>query len=642
MCGIAGLVSTAGAPLPHGPVVERMCALMRHRGPDALGVHRAPFAHVGMRRLAIIDLSGGQQPMANEDGTVRVVFNGMIYNYVELRTELKALGHVFRTDSDTECIVHAYEAWGDDAFTRLRGMFAIAVVDDRTRRVVLARDRLGKKPLYWTRLGDRSIAFASELKCLFAVPGFERRLDDDAVRTYAALGYVPAPASILAGTRKLRPGHLMVIEGDHTAERPYWSLEWAVEQGVDDREWVERLHAGLDEAVRIRLRSDVPFGAFLSGGLDSSVVAALMARHMQRPVETFTIGFREAAFSELPAARAVAAHIGARHHELVVEPDAAALVPKLAWHLDEPFADSSSIPTFLVSELAGRHVKMVLSGDGGDELFGGYERYRRFAALRGMTRATLGLGPPIVAAAACLVPGLAGWRLRRIAARAALPWPRDYLSMVALASADDLAMLLHPARRAGDPFATMIDRFPSPDGELALLDSMAAGDIASYLPDDVLVKVDRMTMAASIEARAPILDHCVAELAARMPSRVKLRDGRGKWVLREVARGLLPASILDRPKQGFAIPLSDWLRGPLREMVGDLLGDTRFRERGVFDAGHATRMLDAHLAGHADHGEHLWSMLAFESWARALLDAPPDDDDPEPVASRPAMAAAQG
>lgn len=622
MCGIAGLVS-GGAPLPVGPIVERMCAAIRHRGPDDEGRHLAPFAQVGMRRLAIIDVAGGQQPIGNEDGSVWTVFNGEIYNYVELRETLRALGHVFRTDSDTECIVHAWESWGVEAFARLRGMFALAIVDHRRRRVVLARDRFGKKPLYWTRLADGTVAFASELKSLLAVPGLERRLDPVAVRAYAALGYVPGPRSILEGVHKLRPGHLLELAGGRAEERRYAPLAPEPDPRPDDREWVERLHATLDEAVRIRLRSDVPFGAFLSGGLDSAVVAALMARHLERPVRTFTIGFREAAFSELDRARAVARHIGAEHHELVVEPDAAQLMPRLAWHLDEPFADASAIPTFLVAELAGRQVKMVLSGDGGDELFGGYSRYQRYATLTRLVAATRGLGPSLLAAASRAVPGRTGQRLRGIAERAALPWPQGYLAMVALARGRDLERLLAPDWRGADPLAPILGHFPPLGGGRTLLEAMTAGDIATYLPDDVLVKVDRMTMAASIEARAPLLDHRVAELAARMPARVKLRDGRGKWVLREVARRLLPAEGLDAPKRGFAVPLSDWLRGPLAEQAADLLGARRFRERGPFDAEAAVDLLAAHRRGVADHGEHLWLMLSFEHWARAMLDAAP-------------------
>jgi asparagine synthase (glutamine-hydrolysing) len=634
MCGIAGVYG-GPAPLRAGDdVVARMCALMVHRGPDDQGLRNGTFAHIGMRRLSIIDVGGGHQPISNEDGTVWVVFNGEIYNYVELRETLRGLGHVFRTDSDTECIVHAYETWGVDCFTHLRGMFGIAIVDERQRRVVLARDRLGKKPLYWTRLPDGRVAFASELKCLLAVPGFDRTLSEESVSAYFTLGYVPTPGSIFRSTRKLSPGHALVLDGREALERPYWSLDTDRTIEGDDTEFVDRLHAELDEAVRIRLRSDVPFGAFLSGGLDSSVVAALMARNLRMPVKTFTIGFKEAAFSEIDDARAIARHIGAEHHELVVEPDAVELLPQLAWHLDEPFADSSSIPTYLVSKLAAGHVKMVLSGDGGDEMFGGYSRYLRYASLRRMADAAGGLGQPLMRLGGTLLPGARGWRLRRIAERAALPFPRDYIAMVALSGRDDLAGMLRPDLVPDDPQGIIADRFPVPRDPSDPLGALCAGDIGSYLLDDVLVKVDRMSMAASIEARAPLLDHRIAEFAAGLPSRVKVRDGRGKWILREVARRLLPAASLDKPKQGFAIPLSQWLRGPLRPMASDLLNSTRFRQRGLFDAAGASRMLDAHLSGAADHGEHLWLLLSFECWAARFLDGDVSDlTDPRRVAA---------
>jgi len=597
-----------------------MCDQMVHRGPDDVGLHVGPFAHVGMRRLSIIDVGGGHQPISNETGTVHVVFNGEIYNFVELREALRGLGHVFRTDSDTECIVHAYESWGTACFERLRGMFGIAIVDDAASRVVLARDRLGKKPLYWCRMRDASVAFGSELKCLLPVPGFERRLSERAVADYFALGYVPTPRTIFEGVEKLRPGHCLVIDAGGIREQRWWHLDTEPKLDLDDRSLIDCLESVLDEAVRIRLRSDVPFGAFLSGGLDSSVVAALMARNLPFPVRTFTIGFNESAFSEVGDARAVAAHLGAEHHELVVEPGAVELVPRLAWHLDEPFADSSSIPTYLVSRLAAGHVKMVLSGDGGDELFGGYSRYLRYMKLRRLARSAGGLGGLALSFGSKLLPGALGWRMRRMAERAAQPFPDDYLGMVGLAGPDDLRAMLRADLVPDRPFGSIAPLFEAGGGATPLLDRLTTGDIGSYLLDDVLVKVDRMSMAASIEARAPLLDHHVVEFAARLRPGAKIRDGRGKWLLRQVAARLLPAAILDKPKQGFAIPLSGWLRGELAPMAADLLGSRRFRERGLFDPQRVARLLDEHRAGRADHGEHLWLLLSFEVWAARFLD----------------------
>ncbi|OIQ78759.1 asparagine synthetase 1 [mine drainage metagenome] len=380
MCGIAGLYARGGRLDVDPAVIDAMCQRIVHRGPDDRGVFRHPLAHIGMQRLSIIDISTGHQPIHNEDRSVWIVFNGEIYNFRELRGELEASGHVFYTHTDTECIVHGYEQWGEGVFDRLRGMFAVAILDLAQDKLVLGRDRLGKKPLYYATLADGTLAFGSELKCLTVVPGFRAEVSPQATHDYFALGYIPAPASIYEGIHKLPPAHVLVAQGGKTHLHRYWQPVFGPKWTDDEATLQHRLLEQLEEAVRVRLVSDVPFGAFLSGGLDSSVVAALMARNLAQPVKTFSIGFREERFNELPAARAVARHIGADHTELVVEADAVSTLKDLVWYFDEPFGDSSSVPTHLVSRLAASHVKMVLSGDGGDELFAGYDKYASFMA----------------------------------------------------------------------------------------------------------------------------------------------------------------------------------------------------------------------------------------------------------------------
>ena len=629
MCGIAGLFALDGALDMPPQVVESMCAQIVHRGPDDQGVFRHACGHIGMRRLSIIDLSTGHQPIPNEDRSVWVVFNGEIYNFHELRRELEACGHAFATHSDTECIVHGYERWGDGVFERLRGMFAVAILDLPRQRLVLGRDRLGKKPLYYTTLDDGTLAFGSELKCLRVVPGFRPRVSAQATHDYMALGYVPAPLSIYESVSKLPPAHLLVAHRGALDLRCYWQPGFEPKWDDDEATLQQRLLQQLDEAVRVRLVSDVPFGAFLSGGLDSSVVAALMARNMSRPVKTFSIGFREDSFNELPAARAVAAHIGAEHTELIVEADATSALDDLVWYFDEPFGDSSAIPTYLVSRLAREHVKMVLSGDGGDELFAGYDRYARYARLRRLRAASAGTLAPLLRAAALLAGGGTAHRLRRIAGRVALPFPDDYIAGVALAGAHDLQRLLAPALRRADAYASVRGQFLR-DGIASPMEHVLDGDLRTYLSDDILVKVDRMTMANSLEARAPLLDHELLGFCARLPFGMKMRDGRGKYLFRRVAEQLLPADILNKPKQGFAIPIAQWLRGPLRERMQDTLADAAFGQRGVFEVAELQRLMRLHLDGSQDHSEMLWLALTYESWARRFLDAATPAPKPDP------------
>jgi asparagine synthase (glutamine-hydrolysing) len=625
MCGIAGIASIVDAALPAPAVIEQMCRMITHRGPDDQGVLRTPRAHIGMRRLSIIDVGGGHQPIHNEDETVWIVFNGEIYNFASLRRELEALGHRFYTNSDTECIVHAYEQFGDDCFSRLRGMFAIALLDRRRDRLVLARDRVGKKPLYYTITDDGLLAFGSELKCLLAVPSFRPSVEPEAIHDYFALGYVPAPASIFAGVRKLLPAHYLVLENGRVSTARYWNLQFAPKWNQPESELTAQLLQHLEDAVRVRLVSDVPFGAFLSGGIDSSVVAALMARTLSSPVRTFTIGFREDAFNEMPDARLVARHIGADHHELVVDADAASLLQHLVWHFDEPFGDSSAIPTFLVSRLAAGHVKMVLSGDGGDEFYGGYTRYRKFMHLRRIARGSAGLAARIARSAGRGMRGLGiagGERVARIGARLGQPFPDNYLSGVAVATQNDLQTLLVPELAGCDPYRSVRSHFERPEIDEEM-ERVIAGDVATYLSDDILTKVDRMTMANSIESRAPLLDQELVAFTCRLPLSLKIRRGVGKYLLRKAAQQLLPAACLQKRKQGFAIPLDSWFRSELKTLLMDTIADRRFRQRGICNMAGVHRLLNEHLGGTHNHGELLWQLLTYEMWARRFLDGQP-------------------
>ena len=619
MCGIAGLVTAPGQPAPDPALGRRMNAAIVHRGPDDEGLYHDARALLGMRRLSIIDVAGGHQPMLAAEGQVCIVFNGEIYNYRELRAGLERDGHGFASHSDTEVILQGYLRDGVAIFDRLDGMFAVAIWDRRTGELLLARDRFGEKPLYYA-CDERRLLFGSELKSLLQSPDCPRSLDDDALRAYLAYGYVPAPLSVFAGVRKLPPAHYLRYRDGAASLHRYWWPALAPKSHYGDEEAAERLEALLERAVASRLVSDVPFGAFLSGGLDSSTVVALMARKMDRPVKTFTIGFREAAYSELDDARLVARHLGTEHHELVVEPDAVDLLHRLAWHFDEPFADSSAVPTFLVSELARTQVKMVLTGDGGDELFGGYDRYlrllrlERLGGLRGPAAALLG-------AAGALAPGRHGERLSRVGERLRLPFDERYLSGVAVMR-PDIAQRLRPG--AGGPRHFHLPALDDPGSHLGAgdeaLDRAVAIDLQSYLPDDILVKLDRMAMAASLEGRSPFLHPELAQFALQLPAHQRVRDGRGKHLLRVVAGKWLPPRASSKPKQGFAIPLADWFRGPLRALAQDTFASRRFRERGLLQPAAADALLADHVQRGIDRSEALWQALCLELWAQRFLD----------------------
>jgi asparagine synthase (glutamine-hydrolysing) len=628
MCGIAGFAeSTFGGRPAQGSqrleaefnLVHRMCDVIRHRGPDDEGIHVEPGLGLGMRRLSIIDLAGGRQPIHNETSTVWVVFNGEIYNYLELRAELEALGHRFYTSSDTESIVHAYEQWGEGAFRRLRGMFGIALWDEPKRTLLLARDRAGQKPVHYTERGGR-LYFGSEIKSLLAAGAVDPALNPAALDHYLAFLYTPRDASIFEGVRKLPPGHYLRWRDGRAEIEQYWSVSAEETFRGSEDEAVEALGGVLQDAVRSHLVSDVPLGAFLSGGVDSSAVVGMMARASSRPVKTFSIGFDDPAFDELEHARTVARHFGTDHHEFVVKPDGLSILEDLISHFDEPFADSSAIPTWYVSEIARRHVTVVLSGDGGDELFGGYDRYLPHPRVAAFDRLPV---PGLRSAAALAWPLLPhGAKGKNFLRHVAKDPAGRYVDSIAMFQADERAALYAPGVRASlaadseAALARHFDRFRRLPHE----SGMMRFDFETYLPEDVLTKVDRMSMAHSIETRVPMLDNLVIDFAASLPAAFKIRHGRRKHILKETLRPMLPPGILDRKKQGFGIPLGAWFRGGLTGLFSDVLDAPRTRQRGYFEPAFVSRLLKEHLAGERDHSLRLWQLLVFELWHRQYLD----------------------
>jgi asparagine synthase (glutamine-hydrolysing) len=624
MCGIAGVLYADPARTADPEVLRAMGASIAHRGPDAEGTWSEPGVGLVHRRLSILDLAGGGQPLGNEDGAVQVVFNGEIYNFQELRSWLEARGHRFRTRSDTEVLVHLYEEEGPDLVGRLRGMFAFALWDHNGGQLLLARDRLGIKPLYFYRDAEK-LVFGSELKAILAHPGVGRAVDVAALEDYLAFGMVPGARSIFRGVEKLPAAHVLAVRRQDwlAAPRRYWRLHIEPDPRPTAEEWQERVWAKLAESVRLHLIADVPVGAFLSGGIDSSLVVAASAGLAQGRLRTFSIGFKEEQFNELPYAREVAERFGTEHVEEVVTPDAAGLLEELSRYYDEPFADSSAIPTYLVSRLAARSVKVVLSGDGGDEAFGGYARYAHDVKEAAVRR------------------WLPGWFRQAVLGRLARVWPRtDWLprplrAKTALtnlsldegaAYANTLTVCRPPLRRrllAPELAAGLNGHEPerivreghasAPAGHP--LDGMIAADVATLLPDDYLVKVDRASMAHGLEVRPPLLDHELLELAARIPAVYKVRQGRTKWLLRQVCRRRLPAVVSARRKQGFEIPVDAWLRGPLRAMFAEAVLCPQARLAGLVDQAVASKLYRAHLAGSGREGRLLWGLLVLARWA---------------------------
>ncbi len=628
VCGIVGQVRSDGRPVEPA-LMARMCAALEHRGPDSRGVHSDGGAAIGIQRLAVIDLETGDQPVFNEDRSVSVVLNGEIYNYRELRERLRSRGHRFATNGDAEPIAHLYEEHGTGLARELHGMFAFALWDSKRQRLLLCRDRVGKKPLlYCEREG--ALSFASELRALLHDPELPRELDPGALDSYLSYGYVPAPMAAFAAVRKLRPGSTLVWEQGRSSIERYWRLGYGQKlRDPDPREVHERLRELIRAAVRRRMIADVPLGVFLSGGIDSSVVVAAMAEASSEPVKTFSIGFREQAFSELPNARLVAERFGTDHHELVVRPDDVSLIPRIVRHYGEPFADTSSLPSFQVAEMTSREVTVALNGDGGDESFAGYRRY--VAGARSERLARLLPGPVRAAiAAAGRRRRLRGDPLRTLNRATRLA------RLLGMAPADRYRLTMATFDDAGrdalysDDFKSLIGASPAPavirdaweaaTGE-GVVDHMLETDVNTYLPDDLLVKVDIATMAHSLEARSPLLDHELMEYAARIPAPMKLRGAEKKVVLREALRGWIPDQVLDGPKRGFALPMvGEWFRGELRPYLTETLTDPRALGRGYFEPREVRRLLDSHLSGEADNSQPLWALLMFEVWQQQFVD----------------------
>ncbi len=624
MCGIAGYIGPAAPGL-----LDRMLRTLRHRGPDDTGTYEAFQVGIGMTRLAIIDLVGGRQPMANEDGSIRIVFNGEIYNHRELRRGLEAAGHRFRTRSDTEAILHLYEQEGEECVHRLRGMFAFAIWDARNAALFLARDRLGKKPLYlWHRNGR--LLFASEIKALLCHPEVSRSPDLDAFRHYLAFGYTPTDRSIFVEIAKLPPAHTAVFRNGDLVRKGYWRLPSGdTAPQLPAAEAAARLREALREAVKLRLESDVPLGVFLSGGVDSSAVVACMREVTNQRIATFSIGFGAASpsFDERPIARLVARRFGTDHTEEILEPRAADLLPTLIDHFDEPFADSSAIPTFTVAQATARHMKVALSGIGGDETCAGYPRYlglRVSEGYRSLPR------PLRAAASAVLVHAVperehsrnwADW-IRRFVAGAEQPLPDRYLEWTRFFGERELARLATPALQAHwhEPVDTRQRAAYALRGFGDPVDGAFRVDLATYLADDLLVMADRMSMANSLELRAPFCDHRLVEASLGISPRTKIPGGRLKGLLKAAFADRLPREVLSHPKQGFMIPLGRWLRTDLRRTMEDLLDPERIRARGLF-CPQAVRTLQAeHLCGSRTHSDRLWTLMMAELWMRRYLD----------------------
>ena len=628
MCGITGFVRTDKGDVPGtAELIGRMCQAIIHRGPDDSGVMIKGGTVLGMRRLSIIDLAGGHQPISGEDGTVTIVFNGEIYNFRELHPLLKSRGHTFKTHSDTEAIVHAYEEFGPSCVDHLRGMFTFAIWDDRNQKLFLARDRVGKKPLYYTVTDRGTFVFGSELKSLLVHPEVKREINLVALDAYLTLGYVPDPQCIFKDIYKLAPGHHLTLSKNGVDVQQYWDFNFSPDPSMTPEDCIHGLRELLDESVRLRLVSDVPLGAFLSGGIDSSTIVGLMARHMGQPVKTFSIGFHEDSYNELKYARLTAKKFATDHHEFFVTPEICEVVDELVKHFDEPFGDPSSIPTYMVSKLAREHVKVVLSGDGGDELFAGYTRYVIDRKRRGF-----GLLPSAIR------EGI----MQRLSVRLPHGTPgRNYLHNVALDPVDrylDSVSVFTGLNRQllyTDDFKKQLG---TDGGVLAEFRALAAQvktgdpldqllhiDSKTYLPGDILTKVDRMSMAVSLEARVPLLDHKLIEFVMRIPASMKMSGLQTKYIFKKAVEDLVPEEILNRPKQGFGMPIEQWINEQLRERIRDTLHGFRAGQRDYVNPDYLNVLLEEHERGRRNHSYALWGLFMLELWHRTFVDQPSNE-----------------
>jgi asparagine synthase (glutamine-hydrolysing) len=630
MCGIHGYLRLDGGPADRA-ALDAMGAVTVHRGPDDSGMHIDGSCAIGMRRLSIIDVAGGHQPLRSADGALWLVCNGEIYNFRELRAELLARGHTFQTGSDCEVILPLYREMGEAFVERLNGMFGFALWDAHRRRLIVGRDRLGIKPIYTLHDGKR-FAFASEAKALLALPGVTPEIDVQALHGYLHLGYVAAPNSLFKGIRKLPPATVLTIEEGRVAYRRYWRVSGTIERGCTAAEWTERIRARLEESVRMQMVSDVPIGAFLSGGIDSSAVVGMMSQHSSGPVRTYSIGFEgsaaDAFYNELPFAKAVAQRFGTDHHEIVVKPDVVGLLPKLVWHLDEPIADTAFITTYLVSKFAREDVTVILSGVGGDEILGGYRRYlgdhlhRRFAMLPEWLQ-------QLAVRTSSRLPSDRHSRLLNLAryakaflATADLPPEERYSAFLQVYARGELDELLVGEVTCND---AIVAAFRDADGSDSL-NRMLVVDAETQLPDDLLMLTDRMSMATSLECRVPLLDHELVELTARIPAEIKIKGGELKHLMKRALADLLPADILNRKKRGFGTPMGAWLRRDLAPMMREVLSPASVAARGLFRPQAVQRLIGEHDARRVDGTDRLLALINFEIWCRVYLDGRDADD----------------
>lgn len=627
MCGICGKLTFTGEKVDEA-LINKMSSTLLHRGPDDGGAYVKGGIGLGHRRLSIIDLSpAAHQPMTNEDGSLWIVYNGEIYNFPALKEELEKKGHVFRSHSDTEVILHLYEEEGHECVQKLRGMFAFAIWDAKAESLFLARDRVGKKPLYYYH-NSSCLIFASEIKAILQNPEVNRKPDFTAIHHYLTYQYVPSPLTAFQGISKVPPAHYIVIKNGKIALKRYWKLSYRPKLELGEEELKQEIVERLQEAVKIRLISDVPLGAFLSGGVDSSAIVALMARMTREPVKTFSIGFKEEAYNELRYARMVAELYKTDHTEYIVEPNAVEVLPKLVWHYNEPFADSSAIPTYYVSKLAREHVTVVLNGDGGDENFAGYGRYVA-------TEFSISISTYLPAAISRVLlpfilmlphggnPNSFIWRLKRFLQEYTRSpelrnahWLSHFTSeMKSELYTDDFSQRVGPT----DSYALLLEKYRDADAD-SFLDKTLYADVMMYLPDDLLVKVDVASMSTSLEARSPFLDHEFMEFAARIPSRLKLNGRSTKYILKEALRGILPDKVLYREKMGFGVPIDHWFRNELKEMAYDILLSSRSIERGYFQERFVRRILDEHMSGKWNWQYHIYNLLMLELWHREFID----------------------
>lgn len=627
MCGIAGIVRNDGKQIDQD-LLARMCEAIRHRGPDDDGFYINGSVGLGMRRLAIIDLKSGKQPIHNHDRSSWIVFNGEIYNYLELREKLEKLGHTFYTNSDTEAIVHAYDQFGVDCPKHLRGMFAFAIWNERTQELFLARDRVGKKPLLYAQVGSQ-LVFGSEFSALLLHPDISRDVEPEALDYYLSFMCIPAPLTAYRAIRKLEPGHWLRWRNGEIELQRYWQPDFTKKIAISEEEAGERTVEILRDAVRVRLMSEVPLGAFLSGGVDSSAVVALMSQESSEPVKTFSIGFDEQDFSEIHHARRIAEHVGADHHEFIVRPDALEVLPTLVEHYGEPYADSSAVPTYYVAKETRKHVTVALNGDGGDESFAGYERYVAMGITEKYRRVPSFLREAVIKETVNLIPTSPLKRtkvrsVQRMLNAVALPKVDRYTRWMSVFNEETKQPLysdfFREQTRSANATGILGEWFKRANG-IGILDAMLLTDQMTYLPNDLLVKVDIASMAVSLEARSPFLDHQVIEFAASLPQDLKLRRLTTKYLLKKVLRKFLPAENLNRGKMGFGVPIGHWFRGQMQAFLREVLLSEKALRRGLFKPETVRQLVELHTSGERDYSQQLWTLLMLELWFNRFIDS---------------------